>query len=659
MNKDMTKSTDRSCTCDPAAVVQLPGEGKKTVNSSSTVPDVGPAWSWPVRWESPVGQLIARGQKPDALLSDPRLVVHRILDRLGALAFDVHRGAPRASDAFANAVGELILVAPWLVSTADWSDTDATKPYYADGADVAASAAESGPPSSEHDLIDSSGVSSLLALAARVAGRAGAKAILELGATAMAAERWFPDMGHVGDADYRADVASLGATPVLSERLPHLGLEWADLPIAWQRLNALAHTDPVTATKLRCLKLFHELTESADLAVPPPQPDGPVTWTTGIDSVEVSDPCGTSPLLTIHGQGFGAAAPPGVGVVAATGNKDTAAISYRPVPVVSWSDNQVVVKLGSNAVGGIVAFAEIAFIANYDSWADNQNQHVAAAMRAAGCPGYAPPAKPIIWAPWSESPTPAPAATYQAGAPLIVATLEPVGAAPALWNSDTVHLETGQTFWVLWKAVNADTAALRAASAAGSQVLVAAGHPAAGVEGTSGAVKLAAPSNPVVEFVVEASNATCGTVHAPLRIIVTMPALEPVTIEVLQSLPGGDVNVLVGNGVESLTPQRSDDPIGRAKAERRTYLLVDGVPAGSPGQCTDRGGVTPRERNRGTLAGRDPPAWYGHRQSAAHGVGSAGHIAVGQSILVPARVPTMDKFKHRQQPSDLQCGAPR
>ena len=93
-------------------------------------------------------------------------------------------------------------------------------------------------------------------------------------------------------------------------------------------------------------------------------------------------------------------------------------------------------------------------------------------------------------------------------------------------------------------------------------------------------MRLVAPSRPaVVEFTVEASNAACGTVRAPLRIVVTGPALQPATITVLQSLPGGDVDVLPGDVVGSgFTSEVLDPPSGQSiplVAQKRTVVRID------------------------------------------------------------------------------------
>jgi hypothetical protein len=555
------------------------------------------------------------------LLDDPRFAAHRVLDRLGALALEVHNGVPGASGAFVDAVREIVRGASWLLDVVNQADA------YRQGPHSAPSAPGDVPALSDDGLIDDAGVSTLLAVAFGVAGADGAKVVIGLAAAAMAAERWVPGLTRAGDTGHVVDVALLGGAPVTTVRewlRPFLltgpvglsgpteshgqlpagslggaarGQPWGagadqvtpvmiDQRHPWLMQSTSSLSSSSIAKRIMCLKLLHELLDSA---VPAPEHDGPVTWTTGIESVEVTDPCGASPSLTIHGRGFGATAPPGVGVVAAAWDQATAAVIYRPVKIVSWSDTQVVVQLGPNALGGTVAFADVAWIAIYDDWAKSENERVAAAMHQAGCPGYGPPAKPQIWARWSEAPVPVPAATYQAGAPRIVVDLAPVGRAPVPWSSDSVHLETGEAFRVSWRTANADTAALRA-DAAGQQMLVAAGHPQGEIIGASGSVLLVAPSTPAVaSFTVEARNA-CGTVQVPLRVVVTGPALQPSTITVLQSLPGGDVDVhvvLPGVGGEMLLPPSAVPRSIPLVAEKRTVARIDwwtAVPQAPPGE---------------------------------------------------------------------------
>jgi hypothetical protein len=561
---------------------------------NSPTKDAGWPWSWPVDWAPAVRRLAARGRHPDFLLDDPQLVAHRILDCLAALAFEARHGAPDASSAFVKAVRKLVGAAPWVVDNSRQGEVgftpDPRTARSSSAAHLGASANETGQAFSEDGLIHEEGVLALLAMATRLAGKDAGRAVMRVATAAIAAEQWLPGLSDADDAGYRADIVALGGTFSRDTQPGLAGTRASDITPTtigsptWQGLSNLARSSAAISSSARCVVLFHELTESA---VPPPEPTGSVYWTDGIDHVEVTEPCGASALLTIHGQGFGDPSP-GVGVVAAVWDAAAAAVVYRTVPVMSWSDTKVVIRLGRNAVGGVVAFADLTFINVYNWWADNENERVASAMHAAGCPGYGPPAKPVIWPHWSEVPTYLPAASYQAGMPRIVAeiTLDPVGKAPPTWDQNSVHLEVGQTFWVLWRTANSDSAALRAPGSA-AQILVAAGYPAMGIPGASGSVKLVAPLQPaVVELTVEASNATCGTTQVPLRLVVTGPALQPVTIEVQQSLPGGDVSVLVTGGVESLNPATGQSvPL---VAEKRSVARIDWwtafpqVPAGEP-----------------------------------------------------------------------------
>lgn len=568
--------------------------------------DATSSWSWPVRWEPAVRLAVARGRHPNVILDDPDLVAHRILDRLAAQALEAHRGAPGASDAFVDAIRTLVQAAPWLVGAADRPDSGAAESHHAHdphgegGRGVAPGRAQA---PLEDSLIDGGGVSTLLAVTAALAGRGGATAILRLAATAFAAEQWLPGLSHTGDDRHRADILLLGGMSIAESQPwlqagtfrrfeggqpPEEAASHADPVLithspVWERLRALARSDAISSTRgvpelHRCWETLDDMMRDAESLRP--TPNGPVTWTTGIQRVEVTNPCSASPVLTIHGHGFGASASPSVAVVAPHWGQETKEIIHRPVTVISWSNSQVEVQLGSSAVGGTVAFANMDFVAEYNDWNREASRDVATQMRDAGCPGFSPSASRRLWPSLSVSPAPAAAATYQAGVPQIVAdiTRDPVGLPPDRWDGASVHLHAGEPFWVVWRTANADTAALRASGAPGSQILVAAGHPASGVMGPSGSVRLVAPSQAtVVEFTVEASNPACGIVRAPLRIVVTGPALKPATITVLQSLPGGDVDVVQSSGVESLSPAT-----GRSiplVAEKRTIAHIDWWPA--------------------------------------------------------------------------------
>lgn len=192
-----------------------------------------------------------------------------------------------------DAIRALIRGAPWLVSIADrpnarTAGSRSTHDMY--GTRSGASATGSAPALSTASMIDGGGVSSLLAFAVRLVGSDGATAILELAATAVAAEQWLPGLRHTGDARYYADVARLegssitGLQPWLlpgslggsafvqpaGERLPALAPVLIDHPPLWQRMNALAHSDAATVKQIRCLRLFHELTDNVTDNFPPP-----------------------------------------------------------------------------------------------------------------------------------------------------------------------------------------------------------------------------------------------------------------------------------------------------------------------------------------------------------------------------------------------------
>jgi hypothetical protein len=529
------------------------------------MPDEDVVATWPIDWEPAVRSAIAQGEHPDRLLDDPNLVAHRILDRLGALA------------------NEVIGTSPWLTTAADLRNS-VPEPYKPNEAEESLSShrghdnrqAEEGNirdtagdhADSDFTLIDEVGVNVLLATARTLGGDQLAGALFELAATALAAEQRLPRLRGPDDAGHLGDIWQLAGSTQSS---------------MWQQLNALTHGNGSTQIRRvpsshRCWELLDDLMRANEGLRP--EPNGPLTWTTGIQRVDVTAPCGPSPTLTIRGGGFGRNAPVGVSVVGPIWDRQTHTVAHRALPIVSWSDNQVVVQLDSNSVSGTVAFANVDYVVRYNAWNRDASRNVAAEMRSAGCPGFSRPQPPLLWPPVSIVPDPAPIATFQAGPPRIVAevTRDPLGSAPSPWAGANAHLQAGETFWVEWTTANADTAALRASGAPASQVLVAAGQPAAGVTGTSGKVRMTAPSRAtVVEFNVEASNGTCGVARSPLRIVVTGHAVGSATITVLQSIPGGDVNLITSSGVESLSPAT-----GRSiplVAEKRTVARVDWWPA--------------------------------------------------------------------------------
>jgi hypothetical protein len=539
-------------------------------------------WNWPVNWAPAVGRATTAGLAPDVVLAHPDLTAHRTLDRLAARARAVNRNTPGAKKRFIEAIGTLARGAPWLLEVAP--DDPYDKNPTADDCGCAASR-------STASMIDESGVMALLSTAAQAAGSTGAKVVHGLVAAATAAEALLPSFAEPGDEGERADLATLTNTTGTFLRRPGEVVELGAEP-AWARLTTLAR-QTIAAPPTRCVALMGQLVEELP---PEPVPEQSVTWTTGIQGVEVIEGCSTSPGLIIRGSGFGATHS-GVGVIASMWDKQTWTVVHARVSITSWSDTEVRVSLGSRAVSGSVAFLDLNFLKTYRDYAEEQNAIAKNALRAAGCP-----AVDILSTEYNYAVATSTAAQYSVAAPVIAAEIShsPSGAA-ANWNFDAVHLEAGQAFRVFWRAANADSAALKAANAAGESVLSAAGlNPTTGVPGLTGTIYLTAPAQAaVVEFRVEARNAACGVVRKRLRIVVTGKPLRQPTITVLQSLPGGDIDVVTSGGAESFNPAG-----GRSiplVAEKRTIVRVDwwpGMPQVPEGERIEAT-ATLRVRNRG------------------------------------------------------------
>ncbi|MFI6421830.1 hypothetical protein ACIBG6_31020 [Streptomyces sp. NPDC050842] len=477
--------------------------------------------TWPVNWASAARLAIS----PATLPSDARLAPHRMLDRLAALAHAADGGATGGADAFREAVRDLTAAVPLPTRDPGPSGPAQADPY------------RRGLPT----LIDHAGLNALNVAAARLAGRDGTSLVLGLTLAALAAEAGLQSAG------YLADRALLGGGGGIATRSG-------------------------AGTAAKCVKLLDNLMEFEEYNFPLPVPDGPVIWTTGIEAVEVTDPCGAGATLVIHGHGFGTAAPPGVGVVAARWDHEDLAVRYGAVQVISWSDTAVTVKLGADSVSGSVAFANVAWIRAYDDAVKDRNKRVAQKMHQAGCPGYAPSAHTQIWGLWSETPPAGAANTYAAGVPHLEAELIPFGP-QEMWSGDQLHLTTSQAFTLRWQTVNADTVTLRATGGATS-MLAAAGQPTPATVGTDGYLPLTASSRPTVAGItLEASNAGCGTVQATLTMMITGPPLRSPALTVLQSLPGGNVDVIPFSGGELLNP--GSGPSIPLVGQKRTVVRVE------------------------------------------------------------------------------------
>ncbi|GAA1383367.1 hypothetical protein [Catellatospora chokoriensis] len=556
--------------------------------------DIDQSWTWPVRWDPAVRWTTAGGFSPDSLLEHPDLVAHRMLDRLGAQAREVHRGAPEAEEAFRQSIGTLLAEAPWLVGSEAFT-------YQRDADAETHAAAEAEPGGPRHDpccgaesdgngLVDSCGVNLVLGVAARLTGMQGALVVGALSNVATAAETQLLDQLGDGAADHNAEADAPGRS--ISARPSDDGAagtefdgardEFAVGSAAWASLSQLSERiNLLGRPSLECIRLLGETTENILDSNPPPPEPNVVMSTTGITSVVTNDPCADQPKVAIHGSGFGSVRPPGLSVIAPWWDRTTGSVRYRVAKVLSWSNTLVNAELPPGSVGGTVAFADLDYIQAFNRWANIANDQIIKAMRAAGCPGWGPPQRPLAWPPYASTPTPTPAAKVDLGLPLITAavTRNLSGTAVPAWSDTALHLQAGQEFWIVWKSANSVTGALKAVDAVSTQVLQAAGHPAEGVAGREGQVRLLAPSQPsILQFTVEAGNTVCGKRSVPLRLVVTGAALQQgPTITVLQSLPGGDVDLVNPGGAEALSPAT-----GRSiplVAEKRTVVRIDWWPA--------------------------------------------------------------------------------
>ena len=520
------------------------------------------AWRWPVRWQAAAKAAALYGRSADALLDEPNLAAHRLLEHLAAFAIDTRLDAAQGDARLADAIEALLHAAPWLLETAPTPAKE--KPAPRNAPEAPAFVARM------HEAIDERGVGSLIIAARRACGSRGVRAVIGLANTALAAEQWLPAFGKECDAALHADLARLG------------GATAADAPLQaglWQRLNARARTTAESGIgqQARCFELFAELTFGAEQERP--APSGALIWSTGIERVEVVDPCGEAPRLTIHGRSFGASAPAGVGVVAPTWDELSGERMYRPVPVLEWSDTRVVAQLHAAHVAGVAAFVNKAFLAEDAAWNRRFSDTIAETMRRGRCPGFGGPSPPLLWDPPSLTPPPTPAAEYTTGAPQIHVELvrNPAGTALPFWAGASVHLMGGEPMRIVWRCANAERGLLRPVNATATQMLLAAGQAPGGVDGTRGDVPLVAPAvASVAEFVIEATNSSCAksiSVHA----VVTGAAFGTPSITVLQSLPGGDVAVtgsgsseaLSGGGVRSI-------PL---VAGKRSVVRIDWWPA--------------------------------------------------------------------------------
>lgn len=525
---------------------------------------------WPVSWEPAVALAHSRGEHPDALLRDHRLAAHRVLDRMAAAAAEVHDEALGARQAMRALLIETLTALPWLTPTREdpaHSTENNCAPCGSESLASGAARSYTAPAT----LINDDGVSGLTALARALVGSDAATAIRRLAAAARAAEGRIPNLFPGAQADSSADLALLAGAPVhphetrsdptLAEAHTLNGTFWTNLV----RTVSLTTVSPCQATLDRL---------SLDDLDEYPPPTGTATNTTGIARVDIPDPCGPAPLMTIHGQGFGAQRPSNINVIVATWDTHASQLVYQIAQNVSWADDTIVAHLTSTVVPGYAAFADLNFVKEYNDWADARNTRLTNKMHANGCPG-----RWTVEVHLALSPDPNPAAAYHAGAPVLIGQLSPTVGSAQMWDADTVHLHAGDTFRIAWRVYGADTFALRPAdgvSGGAAEILTAAGYPASGAVLTpqDGYLTFTAPATPVrASFVLAADNG-CGTAWVEMAIVVTIPPLAPATVTVFQALAvDADVTVTPGTGGEVLNPATGNTiPL---VAGKRTVVRID------------------------------------------------------------------------------------
>jgi hypothetical protein len=512
---------------------------------------------WPVRWEllacEPTSYLAAQ---PD-FQTRPELAAHRQLDKLGALTIASARGSAEALEKFAKAIDAMILRAPKLAEQTRLSK------HYRDASNDDYGCKHAGT-QLETSLINWTGVNSIIAAAFRARGKTGADTVRELCLTALEAETLF------------SVAIEKGSESSVADTQPVALLEGDEL----DRLNSLlvrAETLRVRAapSSARCFQLLDQL--MLDIGQSSPQPPARLTWIDGISSVEVIEPCSNNPKLVIHGSGFGAVQPGNVGVIAPFLDFETKFLIYRQIPVTSWSDTRVEIAPSSGVISGSLSFADSHFLSEYELWAMSANRTINIQMQGEGCPGYNSARPTEVWPSYYPvAPSPSPMTSYQLGRPNISIEIyrDPISVPAKYWDSNSVHMNAGDAFNVIWKTSNALLAILRPVNAAAAQVLAASGFPDTGIVGTSGQARLVSPGRAqILEFALTAASTSCGTTNKPLRVVVTGSALKPAEVKVFQGLAGGDVDVLNNEGIETLSGGAADSiPL---VAEKRTVVQID------------------------------------------------------------------------------------
>ena len=583
-------------------------------------------WTWPLRWDAAVRFATITGAAVSRFVQSPLLAPHRELDRLSALARAVHRGEANADLRLQDSLRRLLRVAPSLVEFASQVES-----LIADSDRIAARPGASEATEATEGFVDDGGVSVLLATVAAVVDMDATKLVIGLTAAAMASETVIPgavrdvDPSSVRDLDVLAtrfaDAPSSEPNVPMQALSGHIGGpggipglgalpgQGGGVPGEWPGTDPFFDFDPeiidhmpvelftpVEMIGQRWIERMVRLLELRSLLVPEPPPPrlppgAPVTWTTGIEGTMVTSPCRTQRRLTIRGHGFGSTPAPGVGVVAPSWDPARKQVVCRPVPILTWSDTEVTVRLPPLAVGGVVGFADVAWIAAYDAWVERENARVREILATAAGTGEKPPEGLVIRQPWSECLLEAvtgvtykagrpylvvdKTATYKAGYPYLVVEVVPLGGPRPKWRADSVLLRPGEPFRLNWTTANATEVRLEELSPSFG-VLAASGKPSSYNVAATGSELLTAPAEPRrIELQLTASN-ECGYALTSASAVVVGPPLAAPTLTAVAPIPGGDVDTVWINGKETLQPNtRLTTRSIPLVAGKRTVLRID------------------------------------------------------------------------------------
>lgn len=546
-------------------------------------------WVWPVQWRN--NPLFAADNEKghSVLLNDPRFAAHRILDRLSVLAWEISNNQAR-NDEFSQSLSQILESAPWLLAIAQRTQRNVKAVRGSDKNHAGGEATEM-----NDGLIDGGGIAVLLTVACVTAGTLGAAVVIGLLVVAVSNELLMlrarksgdegqqSDLKLLADAFYsslvprqqvamKADMQDLGSSRIFSDELSHV-MTLKDLPSHYHLL-------------LSCAQELQQLI--LDYAEPPPSdPMGSVFWTTGIQSITVTNPCwrlGPRSTMTINGQGFGATPPPGVGVMIDAWDPEKGETVRIQVGASTWSDIQITLPLPPDVVSGTMTFANVDWIQSYDAWVDRENERVWKILKSSACAGTSPPPNLVIRQHWFQNLTiTAPEAAYKAGRAQVAVKINYAVGAPLLWRPGSFLLKPGDVFSLSWQAVNSTNVTLSATGGAAA-ILLAAGQSVPVQLAQNGQIWLTVPNNPqphadILAFVFEASN-DCNrpgeSSVVQVNGVLIGPALGPMRLNVMQSLPGGDFSLVSIAGQETITGPRETIPL---IADKRSVVRIDWWPA--------------------------------------------------------------------------------